>query len=117
RTLFNAFNGELSQIWNTDDDTLYQYFHNASNPQPTQAIHQIRNRSKEIYAKAKERYFFLKRRNIDILFRGTTSYPRSLNDLKSPPLWLFVEGDSEILHDSAIVAVCQVPSILDIKTG
>ena len=29
----------------------------------------------------------------------------SLYDLKSPPLWLFVEGDIELLHDPAIVAV------------
>lgn len=105
RGLFNAFNGDLAQVWDADDEALYKYLHTASNPQPIQVIHQIKQRSKEIYAKAKERYSFLKRRKIEIVFRGTESYPQRLYNLKSPPLWLFVEGNLEILHDAAIVAV------------
>jgi DNA processing protein len=105
RALYEACNGRLSQVWVTDDDKLSSYLHQASIPQYKQVIHQIKARSKEVYQIAKERYFFLKRREVEIIFRGTDAYPKSLYDLKLPPLWLFVEGNANILHSSSIVAV------------
>ena len=62
RALFKAYNGKLMEVWNADDDNLYAHLHQASIPQAKQVIHQVKARSKEVYEKAKEHYFYLKHR-------------------------------------------------------
>jgi len=105
RALFNAFNGELTQVWNANRDDLYNHLRKASIPQPNQAVYQIKERTKEFYERAKGHYYSLKHRKVDIIFRGAAAYPEGLYKLKSPPSWLFVEGNTELLYDPSIVAV------------
>jgi DNA protecting protein DprA len=105
RALFNAFDANLSQVWNADDNTLKEYLHQAKIPQPVNLAQQIKEQSKKALAVAREDFYSLKRRRVSIILRGTASYPQSLYDLKSSPAWLFVEGDIDLLNDPAIVAV------------
>lgn len=105
RTLFKAYQGELTQVWDANSDDLHNYLREASIPQSIQVVNQIKGRVKEVYKIAQEHYVFLKRRKIDIIFPGTALYPEGLYKLKSPPSWLFVQGNAELLCNPAIVAV------------
>lgn len=42
---------------------------------------------------------------VAILFRDDPAYPPQLNDLKDPPHWLFVRGDTSVLSEASIAAV------------
>src|SRR5260221_1563688 len=105
RTLFNAYHGELTQVWNANSDDLHNHLRVASIPQFTQVASQIKGRVKEVHKVAQERYAFLKHRKIDIIFQGTALYPEGLYKLKFPPSWLFVQGNAELLSNPATVAV------------
>jgi hypothetical protein len=93
RTLFNAYKGVLTQVWKANGDDLYNYLRKASIPQPSQAVHQIIERTKQVNEKAQEQYDSLKRRKVDIIFKGTASYPEGLYNLKSPPTWHLISLD------------------------
>jgi DNA protecting protein DprA len=47
----------------------------------------------------------LQRDNISFTTIGDPDYPESLKKLKDPPRWLFIQGNTELLHSSSIVAV------------
>jgi DNA processing protein len=106
RSLSEAFEGDLARVWATESDELLSVLRKARTPHPTQVIRQIRSRSKELVAGARERYHFLTvRRQLSIHFRGSESYPRKLLDLPNPPPWLFVEGNVGRLNGDGLVAV------------
>jgi DNA protecting protein DprA len=105
RTLFKAFDANLSEVWNTDTNKLQEYLQLAKIPQSINLAQQIKEQSKKVLGIAKEKYYELKERNISIILQGTASYPQRLYDLKSPPAWLFVEGNVDLLNDPAIVGV------------
>lgn len=105
RALFNAFGPDLTKVWNTDDNVLHEYLHRAKIPQSSNLAQLIRQQSKRALEVARGDYYALKHRKVSILLRGTAIYPRRLYDLKSPPAWLFVEGNVDLLNDPAIVAV------------
>lgn len=105
RSLYDAFNGNITQVWDADKDNLITQLQRARIPQPNLVVERIQAHSKQSLDIAKERLLLLKRRKISIIFRGTKLYPKSLLSLKSPPAWLFVEGNVEVLSDQSIVAV------------
>ncbi len=105
RALFKAFNANLSEVWNTDENKLQEYLQRAKIPQSSNLAQQIKEQSQRVLGLARENYSDLKRRKVSIILQGTASYPQSLYDLKSPPAWLFVEGNIDLLNDPAIVAV------------
>jgi DNA processing protein len=104
RKLFDICEGNLSHIWKMNDEILYKKLSEASS-HPQQVFQTIKNDYKEIREIALERYIGLQNRNINLILRGTSSYPKCLYDLKLAPAWLFVEGNDQILHDLSIVAV------------
>lgn len=105
RTLFKAFDAHLSEVWNTDANQLQEFLQQAKIPQSINLAKQIKEQSKKVLGIAKENYYELKERNISIILQGTANYPQRLYDLKSPPAWLFVEGNIDLLNDPAIVGV------------
>jgi len=106
RTLFDAYRGDLSAVWSASFDELQQHLRLASIPQYEVVAHQIQNHSKKLFDHAREKAAFLQnRRKISILFKDTAAYPKALNALRDPPAWLFVQGNTSILHDPAIIAV------------
>jgi DNA processing protein len=105
RALFKAFNANLSEVWKTDDNKLQEYLQLAKIPQSGNLSQQIKEQSSRVLRQARESYSDLQRRKVSIIFQGSASYPHSLYDLKSPPAWLFIEGNVDLLNDPAIVAV------------
>lgn len=45
------------------------------------------------------------KRNIIILFYGQDAFPKQLNDISEPPLWLFVEGNYRLLKQRSVAIV------------
>lgn len=106
RALYEAYGGDLKQVWLANGDELYEHLKSARTPQPTEVVKQIRKNPKQLVDAAREQYQFLKaRRKTSIIFRDTSEYPASLYSLADPPTWLFVEGEPKILLDPRVVAV------------
>lgn len=105
RALFDAFDGDLSRVWDTDGEDLFECLRRARIPQPSPVIEQIQKRRAALIRAGEDRVRFFQSRQVSILFRGTDSYPSSLYALSQPPAWLFVEGDASLLSKAAIVAV------------
>lgn len=106
RTIFDTYHGNLSQVWGANSEDLRILLQRARTPEQSHVISQIQTRSKMLLETAREQIQFLKmRRKTSIIFRGTDVYPESLYHLPDPPAWLFVEGNTDILYDPAIVAV------------
>lgn len=106
RALFDTFKGDLSKVWNASGDELYDCMRAARTPQPMPIIRRIEVDRKNLMDNAKNQFYFLRnRRQTSIIFKGTDEYPKQLENLDYPPVWLFVEGDKDILHHEKIVAV------------
>jgi DNA processing protein len=105
RTLFEACQGKLSRVWILSDDELSGYLRAARTPNHKDILTAISRNGYRYLQTAQERYRFFPRRNLSLIFKGDTEYPRSLLDLPDPPAWLFIEGNPHILQDPAIVGV------------
>lgn len=105
RTLFNAFKGNIKQIWITEIEELQNLLKGVKSIDYIKLSHNINKESEKYLAIGKDHYFSLKEQSISIILRGTAQYPSTLNDLKSPPAWLFVQGDVKILQDAASIAM------------
>lgn len=106
RRLFDAYAGQLMQVWDAPEDELVGHLHATRIPQPAQVVRYLKDHAERLLRTGRERYYFLtRRRRTAIVFRGMEGYPTPLLDLPTPPAWLFVEGDPGLLLDPAIVAV------------
>lgn len=61
--------------------------------------------SVRILAAAEAELAILAEMGVTILFRDDPAYPPQLNDLKDPPHWLFVRGNTSVLSEASIAAV------------
>jgi DNA processing protein len=105
RALYEYYGVNLPQLWDAHTDDLLQVLGNARIPNANQVVRQIQSRTKQLITGARERYLFYKMRNTQVIFRHDPSYPPALLDLSSPPAWIFVEGNADILHNASIIAV------------
>lgn len=105
RVLFEAYRGRLSAVWDARPEELLEHLRMARSPQPHAILEAIQNQAKRYLSWGREHYAFLQKSNVTYVPRGSALYPSSLMDLPDPPAWLFVEGNVQLLHDPAIVAV------------
>ncbi|WP_110513754.1 DNA-processing protein DprA [Herpetosiphon llansteffanensis] len=106
KTLFDSYEGDFSNIWNNSKDEVYKYLQSSKIPNSFIVSNSIYSLSKEDLKVAENQYEILKyNRSINIVFKNSAEYPQSLYDLPHPPTWLFIQGDSRIVHDPAIIGV------------
>lgn len=104
--LFNGFGGDLTRVWTADAGEVMKHLQSARTPQPTEVLEQMRRRQKDLLITARDLYRHLQeRRHVSLVFRGSERFPKRLNDLPTPPAWLFIEGDPELLHQENVIAV------------
>ncbi len=58
RALFKAFNANLSEVWNTDENKLQEYLQRAKIPQSSNLAQQIKEQSQRVLGLARKRKLF-----------------------------------------------------------
>ena len=107
RHLFHALGGDLFRVWSLPLEDVCEHLKAARTPQPQAVAQQIRDRdqARTLLAEARDEYENRLRDRVSLIFQGTPQYPHALNNLPSPPAWLFVQGNPQALQDPSIVAV------------
>lgn len=105
KRIFNNCKGDPSCIWDSSQDELLYHLRNLPAINIPQLIQEIILNKKQLLEKANEKLQALEKDSISIIFRDTSEYPVSLNDLPDPPEWLFIQGNRAILNTNKGVAV------------
>lgn len=103
KALYDEFRGDLTQVFRADEATLNATLYDARTPNPTAVIAEIKKNSRTLVPEARRTWAKYQAKNVNLLFRGYPGYPAPLLDLASPPSWLFVEGDVELLNSPFLV--------------
>ncbi|MEN3331475.1 MAG: processing protein [Blastocatellia bacterium] len=106
RSFFEMFDGDLSRVWSAQAEELYEGLRKSRAQHPINIVNKIHKDSAKLIELARDRLrMFKERRKISVIFRDTPEYPVTLLDLPNPPAWIFVQGDSKLLHNTNLVAV------------
>ncbi len=103
KALCDEFRGELTQAFKIDEQTLTTLLYDARTPNPSGVAKEIKTNAKAIVAEGRKAWTKYESKGVKLLFREQPEYPASLLDLASPPSWLFVEGDAELLSSPFLV--------------
>lgn len=103
KALCEEFKGDLTQVFRADDATLNGILYDARTPHPADVIAEIRQNTKALVTEGRRTWAKYLAQGVSLLFRGKPGYPASLLDLPSPPSWLFVQGNAELLNSPFLV--------------
>lgn len=111
--LCDEFRGDLARVFREDPSKLGEMLYDARTPNPQAVVQEIKNRSKALVAEGKKLWTRYQAKGISVVFRDQPEYPPALLDLASPPSWLFVEGNVELLYSPFLVGFVgtRVPTV------
>ncbi len=99
KSLHEEFKGDLRQVFKASEDVLTGYLYDARTPNPAFVVSEIKTNSRALISEGRRTWNkYQQDRGVQLLFRSDPAYPQALLDLPSPPSWLFVEGDANLLQ-------------------
>lgn len=101
--LCDEFRGDLSRVFREDQSTLAEMLYDARTPNPQAVAQEIKVRARALVAEGKRTWAKYRAKGVSVVFRDQPEYPAALLDLASPPSWLFVEGNVELLYSPFLV--------------
>lgn len=103
RALVEKFGDALSQIWTYKPEQLAQVLLAARIASSQEVAHRIYEDRKELLKQGKNEAAYLGMQNKCVL--APSQMPPRLKDIRHPPLWLFVEGETGPLYHEPAIAV------------
>lgn len=103
KALCDEFKGDLAQVFRADEEALKAILYDARTPNAAAVIQEVKLNARALVSEGRKAWARYQAKGVHLLFRGQPGYPAPLLDLASPPSWLFVEGDVELLNSPFLV--------------
>jgi predicted Rossmann fold nucleotide-binding protein DprA/Smf involved in DNA uptake len=103
RSLVTVFGDDLGKVWESEQKFLQKLLENAKLPSAERISEEIVRRSIPHLAAGQQEVGRLAKDRVSIV--QPSEVPKRLQEVPSPPLWLFVEGAVEALYHHPAVAV------------
>jgi DNA protecting protein DprA len=96
---------DLSQVWEQDATLVAAVLSNAHVPGSAELAKTITSNARVLLGEGERDRQYLARRGIQVLYKTDPAFPARLREIADSPAWLFVEGNTEVLHVPSLVAV------------
>jgi len=97
--------GRFDSVWLFSEIELHQFASNLSRNELSKIIDTLKSKKSSLIEKAENTLKSYQDRNIDIVFRFESIFPKKLSEIPGSPYWLFVEGSQKLLFQDNLVAI------------
>jgi DNA protecting protein DprA len=100
-----AIFGDLEQVWNVPPGEVATALRAAKVPRAEEVAHTLQRDQRGLLRRAQAEIGRWQDARIELLLPGDSRLPPRLNDLASPPPWLFVQGAVEAVQSADLIAI------------